>query len=200
MSGTSVSKGKRVLFGVLAEKNISHKIAYIAILAAFNVVVNAFSVPLGITQFSLTIFASALSGILIGPLFGFAACFIGDTLGYIIGNGGGNGWTPWIGISMGAIALIAGFVMNGFRGSFKGAWAVKLSVVCLLSFVVATLAMNTTILYLLWYKKSFDGYWSFAFYRFFVLGQIWNSLLNYALLFIFIPVLNRIKPLKINVK
>lgn len=95
------NKWREILFSkTLVEKGASHKIAYVAICVALNVIVNAAaSIPLGFVQFSLTLFVSALTGILIGPLFGFAACFLGDTLGFFISGYGA--WTPWMGMSMG---------------------------------------------------------------------------------------------------
>ena len=191
---------KKVLFSeVMLSKNQSHKIAYIAVLTALNVVVNAVaSIPLGFVQFSFAIFLSALTGIMIGPLFGFGACFIGDTLGYIIGNGGGNGWSPWIGLATATVALIAGLIMHGVSLKMKGGWVVKLLLVCMVTFVVSTVAINSTAMYLMWYKKSFDSFWTFLFVRLFVQGQIWNSFFNYLLIFIALPTLARVKPLKLR--
>lgn len=75
----NVPAWKRILFSAtLAEKNGSHKIAYIAVMTAFVVVANMFfEFKLADTQFSLTLVVSALAGIVIGPLFGFVACFFG---------------------------------------------------------------------------------------------------------------------------
>ncbi|MBQ7924068.1 MAG: ECF transporter S component [Clostridia bacterium] len=198
--GKKIPFWKKVLFSeIMLSKNKTHKIAYIAVFTALNVVVNAVtSIALGAVQFSFAIFISALTGIVIGPLFGFGACFIGDTLGYIIGNGGGNGWTPWIGLATAMIAFLAGLIMRGVSLKIKGGWIVKLLLVCIATFVVSTIAINTTALYLLWYKKSFDSYWTFLLVRLFAQGQIWNSLVNYALLFITVPALNSIKLLKLH--
>lgn len=195
MQEKQIKPWQRLLFSeTLAKKNKSHKIAYIAVFVALNVVVNAVaSIPLGFVQFSLLIFISVLTGVLIGPLFGFSACFIGDTLGYIIGNGGSNGWTPWIGLATAMMALIAGFIMNGLRFKFKGFWVVKLLLVCVLTFLVSTVAINTTAMYVMWYKNSFSSWWEFLIVRLFVQGQIWNSLFNYALLFIAVPALEKLK-------
>ncbi len=201
MSQKTKTTWKEILFSkILAKKNKSHKIAYIAVMTALNVVINAVaSIPFGVVQFSLAIFISVLTGILIGPLFGFTACFIGDTLGYIIGNGGANGWTPWIGLATAAMALVAGFLMNGLSWKFKGAWLVKLSLISLSTFFISTVAINTTAMYLMWYYKTFSSWWEFLWTRLFIQGQIFNSILNYALLFITLPALGKIKPLKIKI-
>ena len=64
---------------MLAGKKRSVKLAYIGILLAVNVVVNAItSIPLGFVQFSFTISAVSLAGILLGPLFGALVGFLGD--------------------------------------------------------------------------------------------------------------------------
>lgn len=197
MSEMTVSKGKRLLFGTLAGKNASHKIAYIAVMTALVVVCNLFfEFKLAETQFSFTIAVSALSGLLIGPLFGFVACFLGDLVGFLY-HSGGFAYYPWIGISMGLIALIFGVLVGGWDGKTKGFLYVKLALASLLTFAVCTVGINTTAFWILYSKV---GYGTYLISRLFVQGQIWNSLVNYALLFAFVPALNRIKPLKINLK
>lgn len=194
-----ISWWKRVLFSeLLVGKNTSHKIAYIGILVALNIVVNAVaSIPLGYVQFSLSIFTSALTGLLIGPLFGFTACFLGDTLGFFISVGSANGWTPWVGLSTGMFAVIFALCVNGIAIYEKDALIVKLIVASVLGFLVCTFAISTTAGYFLWNSKGVP-YWDFAFSRLII--QIWNNLANYALLFAVIPLLNHIKPLKIRIR
>ena len=193
---TNESKWKKFLFSeVLIQKNASHKIAYIAVLAALNVVVNAVGViSLGFVQFSLTLFMSSLTGIILGPLFGFGACFLGDTLGYFIGGGSGGGWTPWVGISMGVAAVIAAVIVNGIPRKGKVWLYVKLLIVCVLSLVVCTYAINTTAGYYYWNTKGL-GYKEFVLAR--MSFQIWNNVINSVLLFVAVPHLRRIKPLRI---
>ncbi len=185
------------LSGAMEGMNKNHQIAYIATLVALNVVVNTFSIPLGITQFSFTLFAAALTGILLGPLFGFTACFLGDTLGFFLG--GGVGYTPWVGVAMGFAALLSALIMHGVKLPFRGGVFIKLTLVCIMIFLVSTLAINTTAGYYLWNKDSLP-FWEYFVLRFFVLGQIWNSLLNYLLLFVSVPALNRLKPLKLKIE
>ncbi len=189
---------ERLLFSeTLATKSGSHKIAYIAVMTAFCVVANMFfEFKLADTQFSLTIVVSALTGILIGPTFGFAACFLGDLVGFLY-HSAGYAYMPWIGLSMGLTAFISGGVML-IKGNGKG-WLlyVKLMVVCCSTFLVCTVAINTTAFWLLYSKVSYTTY---LVSRLFVQGQIWNSLFNYFLLFIFVPLLERVKPLKIRLR
>ena len=188
---------KELLFSkTLAKKNASHKIAYIAVMTAFVVMANMFfEFKFADTQFSLTIVISALAGILIGPLFGFTACFLGDLVGFLY-HSAGFAYMPWIGLSMGLTAFIAGLVVNGIPGKQKWFLYVKLGIVCLSTFLLCTVAINTTAFWLLYSKVD---YWTYLVTRLFVQGQIWNSLFNFVLLFFAVPALNRIKPLKIHI-
>ena len=187
---------KKLLFSpTLAEKNAAHRIAYIGVVTAFIVASNMFEFKLFDTQFSFTLLISMLSGLIIGPLFGFAACFLGDLVGFLV-NSSGFAYMPWIGISMGLAAMLTGFVVGGIPSKYKWVLYAKLALTCLLTFSVCTVAINTTAFWLLYSKV---GYGQYLFARLFVQGQIWNSLFNYALLFITVPILTKIKPLKINV-
>ena len=189
-------KWERILFSsVLSGKSRNAKIAYIAVMTAFCVVANMFfEFKLADTQFSLTIAVSALTGILIGPLFGFTACFLGDLVGFLY-HSSGYPYYPWVGISMGLVALLAGMII-GLKGKgVLGNFYVKLSLVCLATFLLCTLAINTTAFWILYSKVD---YWTYLVARLFAQGQIWNSFVNYALLFVILPVLAKVKPLKIE--
>ena len=179
----------------LEGKNKSHKIAYVAVMTAFVVVANMFfEFKFADTQFSLTIVVSALAGIIIGPLLGFVACFLGDLVGFLY-HSAGFAYLPWVGLSMGMIALLAGTLISvPLKG--KGAVYIKLALVCLSTFLLCTVAINTTAFWLLYSKVPYTTY---LVSRLFVQGQIWNSVVNYALLFIVVPVVGRIKPLKLNI-
>jgi len=195
-----VKKQQGVWFsGILSDKRGSRLIAYLGVITALNVVENAyFSFSLGVTQFSLTIFMSVLTGILIGPLFGFASCMVGDFLGYFIGTGSANNWTPWLGLATALMALFGGLIFNGLNWQGKRAWVVKLSLIALVTFLICTVAINTTALYLLWYRKTFSTWWLFLLNRLFLQGQILNSIANYVLLFLILPALAKVKILKIK--
>lgn len=195
----SIPSWKKLLFSpVLAEKNTSHKIAYIALVTAFVVVANMFfEFKLAETQFSFTVLVSCVAGILIGPLFGGAACFLGDLVGFLY-NSGGFGYLPWIGISLCLMAMISGLTV-GIANNKKPRWFlyIDLSIICVLTFVICTVAINTTAFWILYSKVDYTTY---LISRLFVQGQIWNSLVNYALLFVVVPALNRIKPLRISAR
>ncbi len=187
-----------VYSSALRGKSRSQKIAYIAVMMAVCVVANMFfEFKLADTQFSLTIFVSALTGILIGSLFGFAACFLGDLVGFLY-HSAGFAYMPWIGISMGLTALLSGLLMTVVKGNGKKWFLyIKLTLVCLSTFFLCTVAINTTAFWALYSKVD---YWTYLVTRLFVQGQIWNSLFNFVLLFLAVPTLNKITPLKIHVE
>ena len=184
---------KKVLFSkLLLKASHTQKIAYVAVMSALLVVCNMFfEFKLADTQFSLTIFFSALTGMLIGPLFGFAACFLGDLVGFLF-NSGGFMYMPWIGISMGMVALISGLIMNAFDFKFKGAAYVKIAIVCILTFILCTVTINTTAFWILYNNRKVP-FFAYLVTRLFVQGQIWNSIFNYALLFGLYPLLVRLE-------
>lgn len=189
-----MSKLKKILFSELMEKcSKTQKIAYIAIVTALTVVCNMFfEFKLADTQFSLTIFFSAMAGLIIGPLFGFVACFLGDLVGFLY-NSGGFMYMPWIGLSMGLVAFIAGLVMN-VSLKFKGATYVKLAIVCVLTFLVCTVGINTTAFWFIYNTRKVP-FFAYLVTRLFVQGQIWNSVFNYALMFALYPLVVKITKL-----
>ena len=192
------SRLRRVLFSEIMENcSKTQKIAYVAIMTALTVVCNMFfEFKLADTQFSLTIFFSAMTGIIIGPLFGFVASFLGDLVGFLY-NSGGFMYMPWIGLSMGLVSLIAGLVINGVQLKFKGQIYVKLALVSVLTFLVCTVAVNTTAFWLMYNNKKVP-FFAYLVTRLFVQGQIWNSLFNYVLMFLTYPLVLRIKTLLEN--
>ena len=166
----------------------THKVAYIGLMCALCAVCNMFfEFKLADTQFSLTIFFSVLTGIIIGPVYGFVACFLGDLVGYLY-NSAGFVYYPWIGIAMGLMALISGIIMNGVMRNSRGAVIVKLALIAVLTFLICTVAVNTTAFWIV-YNGMKIPYEVYLYSRMIVKGQIWNSLLNYALLFCAIPLI-----------
>ena len=187
---------KLLLSETMAGKNDSHRIAYIAVFTAFCVVANMFfEFKLAETQFSFTLFLSALTGIIIGPVFGFIACFLGDLVGFLY-HSAGFAYMPWIGVSLGLTSMIAGLIVNGLPSKRPWFLYVKLALVCLLSLTICTILINTTAFWILYSKVDYVTY---LVSRLFVQGQIWNCLVNYVLLFISVPALANIKPLKIKI-
>lgn len=188
----------RMLFSqTLLTKNRSQKIAYVSIATAFVVIANMFfEFKFADVQFSLTIFVSALVGIILGGALGFVACFLGDLVGFLY-NSGGFAYYPWIGIAMGLTSLIAGAIIGGIKSDKKWFLYVKIAIVCLLTFLICTVGINTTAFWLLYSKSS---YLTYLVARLFVQGQIWNSLFNFALLYIAVPALKSIRALKIYIE
>ena len=185
---------KLLLSDIILDCSKTQRIAYVAIMSAFLVVCNMFfEFKFADTQFSLTIFFSALTGLVIGPLYGFVACFLGDLVGFLY-NSGGFMYMPWIGLAMGMVAFISGLIMNCFDFKFKFAIYIKLFMVCVLTFLVCTVAINTTAFWIIYNTKKVP-FFAYLTTRLFVQGQIWNSLFNYALLFILYPVILKIKSL-----
>lgn len=189
---------QRLFFsGAVRKKNKSHKIAYIAVVAALCVVVNMFEIKFIDVQFSLTLAVSALAGIILGGVFGFVACFLGDLVGFLY-NSSGYMYMPWIGIAMGCVALVSGMLIGGVHLRVKGGVYIKLGIVSVSTFLLCTVGINTTAFWLLYAKGV--PYFTYLTARLFVQGQIWNSLLNYALLFVLVPVLKNVKALKLDIQ
>lgn len=177
---------------IMQDSTHTQKLAYVALMTALTVICNMFfEFKLADTQFSLTIFFSALTGMVIGPLYGFVSCFLGDLVGFLY-NSGGFAYMPWIGLSMGLVAFISGIIMNEINLKNKFAIYLKIAIVCLLTFVLCTIAINTTAFWIIFNTKKVP-FTAYLVTRLFVQGQIWNSLVNYALLFVSYPVIIRVK-------
>ena len=206
-------KWRNVFFSkTLENKGDAHKIAYVAVMTAFCIVTNFFEFKFLDNQFSLTIVVALLTGVIIGAALGFTACVLGDFIGFL--GHPAYVYMPWVGISTGMFAFIAGVIFNGFPSKTKwGIW-VKLTIVSLLTFFICTIAINSTGFY--FYNKEigfstavvdyiaqrFGGevaFIGYVLYRLIFKGQIWNSLLNYLLFFLVIPMLKRVKPLKLHI-
>lgn len=200
-----------VFSDLLGSKSVAGRIAYAGLVAALCIVTNMFEIKFATVQFSLTIFSSVLAGMLAGPLVGFGAVFLGDGLGYLY-NGAGFPYYWWVALSCATMALLAGAVVNIRLGKGKKALYIKLAIICVLTFSVCSVGINTTGMYYLGLplyfpqnvrqaaEEIFGGEFSYGIYfviRFFILGQIWNSIVNYALLFAVLPLLTAIKPLGI---
>lgn len=196
---------KELLYpALLSGKSKSHVLAYVALMTAFAVVANSLEFKFLDNQFSLTVFVALTVGIVIGPLFGFVSCFLADVIGFLVNPGGI--YMPWVGISTATFALLSGLIMHGVP---KGKYF-KLVFICIVSFAVCTVAINSTGFYfynramgfstavLDYVASKFGGevsFWAYIVYRLIFKGQIWNSVFNYALFLIVYPLLEKIKPL-----
>ncbi len=205
---------KRVLFSdVLVNKSVAGRIACMGVVAALCIVTNMFEIKFASVQFSLTVFSSVLAGIIIGPLFGFCAVFLGDAVGYLY-NSMGYPYYWWVALSVAASAFVSGLIM-GLPFRFKGAVYVKLALISILTLLVCSVGINTTGMYYIGLNiyfpnnvkqaiaEKFGGEFSFWIYcaiRYFILGQIYNNIVNYVLLFAVVPLLNAVKPFKLRIK
>ena len=200
-----------VLSNLFIKATNTQRIAYVGLMTAFSIVSNMFfEIKLYDIQFSLTITVSCLIGILIGSLFGAVSCFLGDLIGYLI-NSWGQIYMPWVGLSSALFALISGLIFNGFKNKNKATVYIKLGIIILLTFFICTVGINSTGFY--FYNKGMGfseavinyvnnrfgssvGYFGYVAYRLFFKGQIYNSLANYFLLFIIVPLIVNNKKLR----
>ena len=113
---------------------------------------------------------------------------------------------PWVGLSSALFALIAGLVMGL---PLRKRWGIylKLALICLITFFVCTAGVNSAGFYfynkyagfstaVIGYAESHFGgsvtYFVYVCYRLIFKLQILNSALNYALLFVAVPVINAV--------
>ena len=204
---------KRLLFSrTLEGKNESHKLAYIAVMTALCIATNFFEFKFLDNQFSLTITISLLTGVIIGAVFGFTACVLGDFIGFLVNPA--YMYMPWVGLSTGMFAFLAGVIFNGVTLRGKCALVIKIALVCLLSFLVCTVGINSTGFYfynkamgfstavLNYIAEKFGGevsFFGYIVYRLIFKGQIWNSVFNYALFIAILPSVSKIKALKLQI-
>ncbi len=196
----------RLIFSdFLLEKTAAKRVAYIGVVAALCIVSNMFEIKFATTQFSFTLLTSVLAGILLGGIPGFCAVMLGDGLGYLV-NSMGYPYYWWVALSCAAMALIAGAVWK-LPIKKKGGVFVKLALICVLTLVLCSAGINSAGMYFIGLDlymphdvlelavERFGGELNFGVYlviRFFLLGQIYNSLVNYALLFAIVPLLERL--------
>ena len=173
---------------VLKEKR-SRKIAYVAMMVALSIVCNIFfEFKLGTVQYSLTTAVSCLIGILLGGGAGFVACFIGDMVGFFVHPFGA--YTPWIGLATGLMAFISGSVFHLLKDKAKLNVYLKLVIISISTLIICSVGINSTFLWAAWNNKT--PYFTFLVARYFVQGQILVSVVNYAILFVLIPIIKRV--------
>ncbi len=188
---------KRLLFSdFLLETSYAKKIAFAALITAFTVIANTFfEYKFFAVQFSLTIVVSVLSGVFLGSLLGFCACFLGDLIGFFLHPFGA--YLPWIGISTGLMPVLGFLILCRLPLKGKAGLAIRLLLVNLAVFIVCTAGITALALNLVWYPSL--TFFEFLFTRLFVEGQIWNTLFNAALLCALLPAFSKIKALHIKI-
>ena len=169
---------------------LSKKITYIALMTAFTVIANTFfELKFFSVQFSVTIFVSVLAGIFLGTAFGFTACFLGDLIGFLLHPFGA--YLPWIGISTGLMAVFGALLYGRIPWENKTGKILKLLFVNLAIFVFCTAGITSITLNKVWFSSL--SYPQYLIQRLFVEGQIWNTLFNALLLFVLLPIVERVK-------
>ena len=188
----------------LKEKSHAKKVAYLGLLTAINVVFNLFFEFRTLdVQFSFTIMISSITGILSGAFSGFLVCMLADLIGFFL-NSFGYIYMPWVGLSTGVLALFSGLIF--IKNSDK--IFIKTIIVCAVSLFICTILINSTGFYfynraigfssaVLDYVNEYFGknvsYIAYVFYRLIFKAQIINSIFNFALLFIILPLLKKFK-------
>jgi len=129
----------------------------------------------------------SLIGLILGAGAGFVSCFLGDLLGFFV-NTGGNGYFPWVGISVGTVAFISGVVFHCFKSKSTFSLYLKITVVSVLTFLICSVGINTTAF---WISFSSSTYFEYLFSRYILKGQLLVSVINYALVFVVVPVFKR---------
>ncbi len=182
---------KKILFSdTVLRLPLSKKITYIALMTAFTVIANTFfELKFFSVQFSVTIFVSVLAGIFLGSAFGFTACFLGDLIGFLLHPFGA--YLPWIGISTGLMAVFGALLYGRIPWENKTGKILKLLFVNLAIFVFCTAGITSITLNKVWFSSL--TYPQYLIQRLFVEGQIWNTLLNALLLFVLLPIVERVK-------
>ena len=159
-------------------------------MTAFTVIANTFfELKFFSVQFSVTIFVSVLAGIFLGSAFGFTACFLGDLIGFLLHPFGA--YLPWIGISTGLMAVFGALLYGRIPWENKTGKILKLLFVNLAIFVFCTAGITSITLNKVWFSSL--TYPQYLIQRLFVEGQIWNTLLNALLLFVLLPIVERVK-------
>lgn len=210
MSETSSAKVARIFFSdVYLSFSRGGKIAYAAVFTALSVIANVFAIPLLDIQFSLTFTVTFLSGCILGPAMGFVVGFLGDLLGVLCV---GLPYMPFVGIATATIGLIGGFVVK-IPLRFRGALYIKLVLGEVLCLIICTCGINSYGLYVLYglgntfrdwvlenYPSMNPSYFLYVFYRLFAKAQLLVWAFNSIIVCILVPLLNRIKPLKLNIR
>ena len=209
-----MKKSRWISSKLLENKSAAHVAAYVGVMSAFCVVTNFVEFRISTdVQFSLTMIVAMLTGMLIGPLLGFGAAFLGDLVGFFL-NSKGSIYMPWVGLSVAMFAFLAGVRFNVVPGKNRGALWWKLIVLTISSFLICTVAINSTGFYLYNQGIGFSAavqeyvaqrfgdkvfFFAYVLYRLFFKLQIFNSIINYGLLFLVVPFLARFKPLKLQI-
>lgn len=178
--------------------------ALLGIFIALSLVANMFSIDFSPSQkLSFTYLVAFFAGTYFGGIPGFLILFLGDFLGFLLNAGGGVYWLP-TGIATGLLALIPGIVMNVVRFSFRGGVFVKAAISVSFMFLFVTCGVGAAANY--WYVKTvvYAGREYSKLFTAYLAGKISFAAIvsgvNYALVFVLIPILNKLKAFPLKIK
>lgn len=134
------------------------KIAYIAVLAALDIVLSAFSPRLGTFKITPTYTICFLSGYFFGPFIGLAVGGIGDVLGTVINGNVPNPIILAASCLLGAIPGLVRYIRIKKLGKFE--WIFHLILSFIFCYVACSLFINTYALYLLGLAKG-ASFWAY---------------------------------------
>lgn len=165
-------------------KFTTKNIAYISLLAAVSVILNALTltVPGSGVAISFTYIPNFLAGYFFGAGAGFLVGVIGDVIGCIIWPKGA--WLPLLTLSAGLMGAIPGLVRHL---PLKERWLILLSYLCV--YLVCSAVINT---FTLWwaYAATKKTFWVYFVGKFPV--GILNMIANLVINFLMMPVFDRI--------
>ena len=114
-------------------------------------------------------------------------------------------------MSTGFFALLAGFILGNVSEKKPKVVVIRILIFCILSFLICTIGINSTGFYFFNRSKGFSPtvmnyfttrfggnatFFAYVAYRMIFKLQILNSLFNYALIFVFLPLLFSVKGLR----
>ena len=180
------------------------KTAFVGIFVALSVVVIMFSIDVSASlKISFNYFLCFFIGVICGPVIGFAISFLGDLLAFLLPMSGGVYWFP-TGICTGLLAFIPGIIFSTVHFKFRGAVYVKTTIAIVLMYILITSGLGALsnylyVKYVIYAGKEYNTFF-FAYLGGKILFSTIVSAINYALVFLFLPVINSIKSLHINIE
>ena len=200
-----LEKVKRAFFSrYFLELSVGKKTAYLGIFIALAVLANIFS--LDVTEslkITFTYLVAFFTGTFFGPLMGFAVCFFGDIVAFLLPATSGMYW-PLTGICSGLFAFIPGMVMTNLHFSFRGGVYVKALISVLLMYLFVTCGLGAYSNYLYVKYVAYAGREYTTAFGVFLGGKIAFSTVvsavNYALVFLLIPAINAVKGLRLRIE
>ena len=203
----SENRFKRVFFtDSFLNMNTAKKIAYVGIFTALAILVNSvLSFDVSSSQkITLNYFFSFFCGTIFGPVVGFAICFIGDLLAFLIPIFSSGVYWFLTGLCSGLLAFIPGIIFTTLRFKFRGAVYVKAAISIALMYILITCGLGALSNYLYVklvifagreYTKTFIVYLGSK-----IAFSTIVSAINYVLVFLFIPLFNSIKSIGFKIE